>query len=484
MIKIVGLGPGSPDALTIGVIELLKKSKYVYLRTAKHPTVEYIKKQGVSFKTYDELYEKYKNFDEVYNSIAEDLINKSVQHNEDIVYAVPGHPLVAEKSVNILNKICEAKGIDSEILPAVSFVDALMESLKIDPIEGVKIIDAFDIKKQILDKRVGLIITQVYNKFIASEVKLALLEYYHDETDIYFVRAAGVKGLESIRKIKLYELDRQEDIDYLTSIYVPKDLENTKDFYDLKEIMDILRGEDGCPWDKEQTHETLKSCLIEECYEVIEAIDEQNDDNLIEELGDVLLQVVFHSKLGEEEGYFNINDVIKCICDKMINRHPHIFGDIKVDNSSQVLDNWDKIKKREQGLNSYTDSLNHIPKMLPALIRANKVQYKAAKVGFDWDSVEPAFEKVLEEFYEVKNVYKSKNKGKIKEELGDLIFSCVNVARILDIDPEDALNYTIYKFISRFQYIEDKAIENGLTLEEMTLEQMDNFWNEAKLLKN
>lgn len=484
MIKIVGLGPGSPDALTIGAIELLRKSKHIYLRTAKHPTVEYIKDLGINFKTYDELYEKYEKFDEVYNSIAEDLINKSIDYKEDIVYAVPGHPLVAEKSVNILNKLCEARGIDSEILPAVSFVDALMESLKIDPIEGVKIIDAFDIKKQILDKRVGLIITQVYNKFIASEVKLALLDYYHDETDIYFVRAAGVKGLESVRKIKLYELDRQEDIDYLTCIYVPKDLTNTKDFYDLKEIMDILRGENGCPWDKEQTHKTLKSCLIEECYEVIEAIDEQNDDNLVEELGDVLLQVVFHSKLGEEEGYFNINDVIKCICDKMINRHPHIFGDIKLDSSDQVLDNWDKIKKKEQGLNSYTDSLRHIPKMLPALIRADKVQYKAAKVGFDWDSVEPALEKVLEEFYEVKNVYKSKNKGKIKEELGDLIFSCVNVARILDIDPEDALNYTIYKFIKRFQYIEDKAIENGLTLEDMTLEQMDNFWNEAKLLKN
>lgn len=483
MIKIVGLGPGAPEALTLGVINLLKSSKQVYLRTLKHPTVEYIRGLGVEFETYDEKYENYKNFDEVYKSIAEDLIEKSKECKEDIVYAVPGHPLVAEKSVEILNKMCEKEKIDVEILPAVSFVDAVMESLKIDPIQGVKIVDAFDMHNQILDKRVGLIITQVYNKFIASEVKLALLEYYKDETDIYFVRAAGVKDLESIRKIKLYELDRQEDIDYLTSIYVPKDLDNTKDFYDLKAIMDILRGENGCPWDKEQTHETLKNCLIEECYEVIEAIEEEDEDALIEELGDVLLQVIFHSKIGEEQGYFNLNDVIQCICNKMIDRHPHIFDDVNVENSEQVLDNWDKIKKKQQGLLTYTDVLKHVPKKLPALMKANKVQAKAAKVGFDWDSVEPALEKVLEEYYEVKNVYQSKNEGKITEEIGDLIFACVNVARFLDIDPENALNYTIYKFICRFEYIEQKATEKGLKLDEMTLQQMDDLWNEAKKLK-
>ena len=201
----------------------------------------------------------------------------------------------------------------------------LLQSLKLDPIEGLKIIDAFDIKNQVLDKRVGLLITQVYNKSICTDVKLALLDYYKDDMEIYFVRAAGIKGLECTRKIKLYELDRQEDIDYLTTIYIPKDLKATLDFHDLIEVMNTLRAENGCAWDKEQTHESMKKFLIEECYEVLEAIDLKDEDKIIEELGDVLLQVIFHAQIGKEDGYFNINDVIKGVTNKMITRHPHIF---------------------------------------------------------------------------------------------------------------------------------------------------------------
>ena len=479
MIKIVGLGPGAKDALTIGTLELLQSSSKVLFRTEKHPNVEFLKSLGVTFSTYDSFYEKFDSFDEVYKGIAEDIIEKYKECGE-LVYAVPGHPLVAEKSVTLLLGLCEKNNIEAEILPAVSFIDAVMESLKLDPIEGIKIIDAFDINNQILDKRVGLIITQVYNVFIASETKLALSEYYHDDTDIYFVRAAGVKGLESIRKIKLYDLDRQEDIDYLTSIYIPRDINNTTDFYDLLKVMETLRGEDGCPWDIEQTHESLKRYLIEECYEVLEAIDENNDEALVEELGDVLLQVVFHAQVGKEDGFYNINDVIKAVTDKMITRHPHVFSDVKVSGSEEVLTNWEDIKGKEKSFENYTDTLRHVPKNLPGLYRAEKVQYKAAKVGFDWADVRPAMDKVLEELDEVKDVYKTNNRAKIQEEVGDLIFAVVNVARILDIDPEFAVNYTIDKFIKRFQFIEESATKKGLNLKDMTLEEMDQLWNEAK----
>lgn len=201
---------------------------------------------------------------------------------------------------------------------------------------------------------------------------------------------------------------------------------------------------------------------------------------LIEELGDVLLQVVFHSQIGKEDGFFEIKDVIQFICDKMINRHPHVFADLEINNSSEVLENWDKIKSKEQGTETYTDSIRHIAKTLPALMRADKVQKKAAKVGFDWVNIEDAMKKIMEEYKEIEDVYKSKNKVKILEEIGDLLFSVVNVARFLDIDPENALNYSIDKFINRFQYIEDEAISMGRKLDNMSLEEMDKLWKEAK----
>lgn len=479
MITVVGLGPGSKDALTIGVLEVLKNNKNIYFRTEKHPNVEYLKSMGITFETCDNFYDKYDNFDDIYKAIAEELI---AIHKEkgSLVYAVPGHPLVAEKSVTLLLKLCEEYGIESKLMPSVSFIDAVIESLKLDPIEGVKIVDAFDIREQVMDKRIGMVITQVYNKFIASETKLALCEYYSDDTDIIFVRAAGVEGLESIRTIKLYDLDRQEDIDYLTSIYIPKKTDEIKDFQDLVNVMSVLRGEDGCMWDLEQTHESLKRYLIEECYEVIEAIDEEDDEKLVEELGDVLLQVVFHAEIGREEGYFNINDVIRSITNKMISRHPHIFSDVKVKNTEEILDNWDDIKKKEKSMTTYTEELAHIPKCLPGLLRADKVQRKAGKVGFDWKDVEPAMEKVLEELQEIKDVYKGSDMSRIQEEVGDLIFATVNIARLLDIDPEFAVNYTIDKFIKRFQFIEESAIRKGLDMKSMTLEEMDTLWDEAK----
>ena len=479
MLKIMGLGPGAYEALTIGALKELKNNKNIYFRTEKHPTVDFLKDEGIKFESYDHAYEKYDSFDDVYKYIAEDLITK-IKDDEDLIYAVPGHPLVAEKSVVNLIELCKEKNIQYEVLPAVSFVDAMMEALQVDPIEGVKIIDAFDMKNQILDNRVVTIITQVYNNFIASEVKLRLLEGYEDDTEIIFVRAAGVEGLESIRKIPLYELDWQEDIDYLTSIYIPKDLGNKKDFQDLLDIIETLRNPGGCPWDREQTHESLKSALLEECYEVIDAIENEDEDALIEELGDVLLQVVFHASIGKEDGYFDIMDVIGGISNKMINRHPHVFGSEEANTSEQVLVNWDEIKKEEKGIKTLTEEMQNIAKSLPAATRAYKVQKKAKKVGFDWDDVNCAMDKVKEELNEIKEVYNCEDKSIIEGEVGDLLFACINVARFLEVDGELALDKTIKKFIKRFSYIENEAIKNNKNLKDMTLEEMDKLWEEAK----
>ncbi|WHH57610.1 nucleoside triphosphate pyrophosphohydrolase [Petroclostridium sp. X23] len=251
-------------------------------------------------------------------------------------------------------------------------------------------------------------------------------------------------------------------------------------FQELLDIMILLRSEKGCPWDREQTHESLKKYLIEETYEVLEALDSGDKHKFADELGDLLLQIVFHAQIGKEEGSFDINDVVSLVCQKMIDRHTHVFGQAKAETSDEVLDNWDEIKKKEKGLQNHTQVLKDVSTYLPALMRSYKVQQKAAKVGFDWDDVSGALDKVREEINEVEQVYKTENMGKIEDEIGDLLFAVVNVSRFLKIQPELALSGTIEKFISRFEYIENNCSKFDKKMEQLTLKEMDILWEEAK----
>ena len=272
----------------------------------------------------------------------------------------------------------------------------------------------------------------------------------------------------------------QDDIDYLTSVYIPKDLNNKKDFYDFLNIIETLRGENGCPWDKEQTHESIKNNLIEESYEVVEAIDEDDIDSLIEELGDVLLHVVFHATIGKEDGYFNINDIIESASKKMIYRHPHVFKDENIETSEEVLESWEELKKKEKEYSTISEEIEGIAKTLPALTKAHKVQKKVAKIGFDFEDVNEAATKVEEELKEVLEVYKTNKRENIINEVGDLIFACVNVSRLLSIDEEEALNTSIKKFSKRFSYIEKNILNSGKKMEEVSLDDMNKLWEEAK----
>lgn len=249
-------------------------------------------------------------------------------------------------------------------------------------------------------------------------------------------------------------------------------------FEDLLKIMEILRGENGCMWDREQDHHSIRRNFIEETYEVCEAIDKEDTELLKEELGDVLLQVVFHTRIEEEKGSFDMDDVADGICKKLIYRHPHIFGDVDVSSTEEILNNWDALKKTEKGQETAADTLNSVARSLPALIRAEKVQHKASKVGFDWDTIDGALEKVQEELDEVRRA--ANGDGDLPEEIGDLLFAAVNVARFAETDPEGALNEATEKFIRRFSYVEQAAAARGKKLEEMTLGEMDTLWNEGK----
>lgn len=254
-----------------------------------------------------------------------------------------------------------------------------------------------------------------------------------------------------------------------------------KDFYDvrdLEEIVAVLRAPGGCPWDAEQTHESSRRDFLEEAYEVAEAIDEGDSDHLKEELGDVLLQVVFHAQMEKEAGRFNLDDAADGVCKKLIYRHPHVFGEVEVSGSSQVLENWDKLKRKEKGQDTHTDALNSVARSLPALWRAEKVQKKARKAGFDWDEISGPMDKLYEELDELKNAVEENSN--IEEELGDLLFATVNLARFVQVDCENALTSATDKFIRRFAQVEKLANEQGRAMESMTLDELDKLWDEAK----
>lgn len=255
-------------------------------------------------------------------------------------------------------------------------------------------------------------------------------------------------------------------------------------FQDLLSIVEKLRGKDGCPWDKEQTHESLKNCMLEEAYEVIDAINEyqqtKENENLCEELGDVLLQVVMHSCIAKEEDRFTIEDVVNGISEKMVRRHPHVFGNIKVENSGQVISNWEEIKQKEKNQTTISEGMKKIPKVMPATIRAEKVQKKAAKIGFDFKNYNEALKKVYEELEELEQARKQQENAKIEEEFGDLLFSIVNLSRFLRINAENSLTNATDKFINRFVDIEIIARGKGRQLTSISIEELNNLWEYVK----
>ncbi|TGB00811.1 nucleoside triphosphate pyrophosphohydrolase [Halobacillus salinus] len=476
-IHILGLGAGDLEQLPLGVYrKLLQYKGTIYTRTLDHPVVEDLQSEGVEFSSFDEVYKQHDGFVDVYETIVKQLIEKE----EDVLYVVPGHPMLAERTVQLLIEARDAGTIELVIEGGQSFLDATFQALEIDPIEGFQFFDALDVQPAHLQLMNHTIFCQVYDTMVASELKLMLLEDLSPDYPVTIVTAAGSKG-QRLTTVPLEELDRSVEVNNLTSVYVPPVQEDqlNHQFFRLREVIRRLRAPGGCPWDQKQTHESLRKYLIEEAYEFIDAVNREDDDNMIEELGDVLLQVMLHSQIGEDDGFFTIGDVIQSVTDKMIRRHPHVFGQVTVNDAEEVVTNWEAIKQVEKGKKP-TSLLDSIPTSFPGLLQAEELQKKAAKVGFDWDDVAPVLEKMQEEWQEFEEARENNNREEMEKEFGDYLFALANVARHYKLNSEQALQRTNTKFRTRLQAMERTVQERNDTLESYSLEELEELWIDAK----
>lgn len=480
-ITILGLGPGRIDDMTLAVWRACENADEVYLRTNRHPLLNDLP-PDTTYKSFDDWYDTADDFESLYQRIADEIVALG-QRTEGVVYAVPGHPMVGERTTQlILAAAAEAK-VEVIVLGGLSFIDASLQALGVDGMNGLQIYDALDIAQLYhppINPDFPTLIGQVYSREVASQVKLTLMNQYPDEFAVTLLHGAGTPEATT-ETLPLYEIDRNENIAHLTTLYVPA-LPMLSSFEALQNVMAHLRSERGCPWDQKQTHESLRPQFLEEVYEVLEAIDNGDMEALKEELGDVLLHVIFQAQIAVEEGDFYFTDVLDHIITKLIRRHPHVWGDVDADDADTVVQNWEAIKQQEEidkqasGKAARASQLDGVPLSLPALVHAYRVQERAAGVGFDWPTVEPVIEKVFEEIEEIKADPTAAN------EFGDLLFAVVNWARWAGIDPESALRETNARFRRRFMHIEKRAAEQNRSLQDMTLDELDAYWVEAKTL--
>jgi len=474
-ITVIGLGPGDERMLTREAWDALCCAEEVYLRTHHHPTVEHLPAH-LRIQTFDAVYEQHDTFDQVYDAIAHEIIRLG-ERPAGVVYCVPGHPLVGESTVQRILEWAPASGLTVHLVSGLSFVEPALEALGIDALDGLQIADGTRLAQchhPWINPDLPALIAQVYSRVVASGVKLALMNLYHDDHPVVIIKAAGGPS-HSHRDIRLYELDWQDDLDHLTTVFVPP-VAKSSSVAAFQEVIARLRAPGGCPWDREQTHQTLESNLLEETYEVLAALDADDPTKLCEELGDLLLQIVLHAQIATEEETFKAVDVLQGIIAKMERRHPHVFGDAQANDSQEVLRNWEQIKRDERD-DPARSLFDGIPKGLPALAQALELQRRAARVGFDWDAPEPVLAKVAEEAGEIQ---RAEDADARLDEFGDLLFSLVNAARWMEIDPETALRHANQRFAARFQHIEQGAAAAGRLLEDMTLAEMDALWEQAK----
>lgn len=473
-ITIVGLGPGDGQWLTRRAWEVLSAAELVYLRTARHPAVADLP-AGTKLTSFDPIYESATDFEQVYRQITNEILDLA---ENGVVYAVPGHPNIGESTVTAIIKAAQARNIPVTIIPGLSFVEPLLTAIGVDGLDGLQLFDGLELagyNYPPINPDIPLLLGQVYNRMLANELKLTLMAVYPPEQPVLFVHAAGTAE-EVVEKIFLYQIDRSEHIGHLSSLYV-QPLAVAGSLSALAEAVAVLRGPNGCPWDQEQTTQSMRQGFLEEVGEVLDALDQNDSEALREELGDVLLHLVMQAQMASEEEIFRLSEVVGGIYAKIKRRHPHVWGNWQVADSREVLVNWERLKEAERAEKPPTSVLDNIPFSLPALARSQKIQGRVEKVGFDWPNVQGVVEKLEEEIEELKQ---ATTPAGYTAELGDLLFAAVNWGRWLGVDAESALREANLRFSNRFQYIEKLARERHVTLADLDLPALEGLWQEAK----
>ncbi len=460
----------TPETMSRAVWQAVEGADRLFLQTKLHPSAKPVLEAGLSFVSMDDLYASVEDYDALNRAVAQRLTE-----GDGGVYAVMGGGCGAQ--LPYIQEACKEKGWELVLLPGVSYAQAAFPQGE----EGVYVhCNGLPGRP---DTNLPLYIDEVDNRLLAGGLKNYLQDYYPDGHPVTLAVQTPQGGYKKTT-LPLYALDRQEGFFSSTVVLVPPVAFEQKERYgyeDLLYVLRRLRAPGGCPWDREQTHESLKLSMREECYEFIAAVEEGDIDHMTEELGDILMLVLFHCVMGEETGDFTDMDVTDGIVKKMVYRHPHVFGQEKADTAEKVLENWDALKKAEKGQGTVTETLTDVPKSFPALMRAQKVQARARKVGFDYAEAKDAFYKIPEETQELFEAVKT---GKqVQKEMGDLFFACVNVCRLLGLDCEETVQGATGKFIRRFGQMETLAQEKGLKLEGLSLEEQDKLWEKAKALE-
>ncbi len=478
-ITVLGLGPGDPDLLTRAAWNRISSARELVLRTREHPVVPALP-ENIRVESFDRFYRDAADFQEVYDRIVARLLELG-NRPEGVIYAVPGHPLVAESTVTELLRRARNERLRLQIIDGLSFVEPTLTALGLDLLPQTAIVDALEIAAvhyPLFPPDAPALLAQLYSPAVAADVKLTLMEAYPDEHPVYLVHAAG-SGSSAVEQLPLHELDRSSQIGALTTLYVPA-LGPATSFEAFHELIAHLRAPEGCPWDREQTHLSLRPFLLEETYETLEALDAQDPNGLMEELGDLLIQIVLHAQIASEAGEFRMTDVLRHVYEKLVRRHPHVFAGVEVSSVADIRHNWERLKADERssrGEEPEKSVLSGVSEALPALAQAAAYQQRVVQVGFDWPNIHGVLDKVREEFDEVLSAEDEQARS---DEIGDLLFSVVNLARWYGVDAEVALRGANRRFRNRFERLEQRAREQGRSLKEMSLEEMDELWEQTK----